>query len=198
MDGTERTRRTDGSSPSRRAFLAGTAAIGATALLAGCTSVAPLGPTVPLPLDDSAALRSVNAFRARNGLPPLRIDGRLMQAARVQAAAMAASDRLDHAAGGRLTGRVTDAGYAWSTTAENIGRGYATFEAAMQGWIGSPGHRRNLLNPNITEIGFAGARSATGGRNYWAQVFAAPRAASGQGTVFRGRVLATGGILRFP
>ncbi|WP_052194758.1 CAP domain-containing protein [Aureimonas altamirensis] len=181
---------------SRRAFVLA----GCAALLAGCAGPMAGGSnTVALPIADGAALASVNRFRAANGLPPLSIDGRLMQAARIQAEAMAASDTLSHTAGGRLPGRVSVAGYEWSTTAENIGRGYADYEAAMRGWIGSPGHRRNLLNPNIVHIGFAGARRADGGRNYWAQVFAAPRpeAAAG-GVAFRGQVLSTGGVLRFP
>lgn len=181
---------------SRRVFVLA----GCAAALAGCAGpLAGGSATIPLPIADGAALASANRFRAANGLPPLSIDGRLMQAARIQAEAMAASDSLSHTAGGRLPGRVAAAGYDWSTTAENIGRGYADYEAAMRGWIGSPGHRKNLLNPNIVHIGFAGARRADGGRNYWAQVFAAPRPdARSRGVAFRGQVLSTGGVLRFP
>lgn len=181
---------------SRRVFVMA----GCAAALAGCAGpMAGGSPTMPLPIAQGAALASVNRFRAANGLPGLSVDGRLMQAARIQAEAMAASDSLSHNAGGRLPGRVSAAGYYWATTAENIGRGYADYEAAMRGWIGSPGHRRNLLNPNIVHIGFAGARSADGGRNYWAQVFAAPRPqAPARGVAFSGQVLSTGGVLRFP
>ncbi|KAA0971149.1 CAP domain-containing protein [Aureimonas fodinaquatilis] len=171
-------------------------ALAGVVLLSGCVSSGQQSATEPLPINRQAALASVNQFRAQNGLPPLRINSQLMAAAQVQSNAMAAQDRLDHNAGGRLPGRVAAAGYNWSTTAENIGRGYANYSAAMAGWIGSSGHRRNLLNPNVTEIGFAGARSVNGGRNYWTQVFAAPRQAPQPGgVVFTGRAVTIGGML---
>jgi uncharacterized protein YkwD len=44
----------------------------------------------------------------------------------------------------------------------------------MSGWMNSPGHRANLLNPNMTEIGLGLAYTA-GGYPYWTQDFAAPR-----------------------
>lgn len=141
--------------------------------LAACASTPPAGPTEPIAFDRSAALASVNAFRAEHKLAPLAINDRLMRTAAAQSAAMATRDRMDHAVAGRLDGRIEKEGYRWSTIAENIGRTYATYPRAMAGWIASPHHRANLLNPNITEIGFAGAHTS-GGRNYWTQVFAAP------------------------
>ena len=141
--------------------------------LGACASPLPGGPTDPIAIDRSAALDSVNAFRTGHGLGTLTVDDRLMRTAAAQSAAMAAKDSMDHEVIGRLDGRVEAEGYRWSTIAENIGQIYATYPRAMAGWIASPHHRANLLNPAMTQIGFAGAQ-AKGGRPYWTQVFAAP------------------------
>lgn len=149
--------------------------------LAGCVSSGDPSAVRPLAIAPEAALASVNAFRQANDLPALRLDERLMAAARQQSDAMAARGRLDHDVAGRLTGRLDRAGYDWSATAENIGRGYRDYPAAMEGWIGSPEHRRNLLNPRVTEVGFAGSVDSRDGRNYWTQIFGAEREAMPSG-----------------
>nr|WP_090667840.1 CAP domain-containing protein [Aureimonas jatrophae] len=145
--------------------------------LAGCLSFdakAPANFVQTLPIERDEGLRAVNAFREANGLKPLRTNAQLDLAASRQSEAMARADRMDHAVAGALPSRAERAGYHWGTVAENIGRGYPDYAAAMKGWINSPGHRRNLLNPNVTEIGFAGARIGDGGTRYWTQILAAP------------------------
>jgi len=47
--------------------------------------------------------------------------------------------------------------------------------AMMDDWKRSPGHRRNMLTPNITEIG-VGAAQGKSGRWYFVQVFGRPHA----------------------
>lgn len=153
----------------------GAVAILAAALLPGCLAFGDRRETVAVPVDEPAALAAVNAFRAENGLRPVASDPRLMAAAGTQSEAMAVRDDLDHAVAGNLPGRLDSAGYRWSATAENIGRGYGDHATALRGWIGSPSHRRNLLNPAVTDIGFAAARDTEGGRIYWTQIFAAPK-----------------------
>ena len=49
--------------------------------------------------------------------------------------------------------RVTLAGYVWSTTGENIAAGYRTPAEVVAGWIGSPGHCVNLMNPAYKHLG---------------------------------------------
>jgi len=145
--------------------------------LAGCLAIADPAPPDPLEtlaIDQDAGLRAVNGFRARNGLKPLMVNAQLGIAALGQSRAMARADRMDHAVAGALPGRAERAGYHWGTVAENIGRGYADYDAAMEGWIHSPGHRRNLLDPRVTEIGFAGVRMGADGTRYWTQILASP------------------------
>ena len=62
------------------------------------------------------------------------------------------------------------------TIAENLAAGYSSVGDAMGGWKASAGHRRNLLNPNVTEIGIAAVATPPGSkhRNYWALILASP------------------------
>lgn len=107
-------------------------------------------------------------------MPALRMEAHLMAAAAAQSAAMAKRGKMDHEVAGILPDRVRAAGYDWTTTAENIATSFRDYESAMAGWVASPGHRKNLLNPQVTEIGFAAARGADG-KPYWTQIFARPR-----------------------
>jgi uncharacterized protein YkwD len=69
--------------------------------------------------------------------------------------------------------RMTAAGYRYRMAAENIAAGYATPQAVVDGWMNSPGHRANILNCGLTQIGVG---YATGGsyRTYWTEDFATP------------------------
>ena len=119
----------------------------------------------------------VSAYRARNGLGPVGTDPRLNWVASAQSMAMAGRDRLSHNAGGSLPRRLSAGGYAWDAAAENIGAGYSSLGAAMQGWEVSAEHRKNLLNSHVTEIGVAAAAPPPGSRfrTYWTLVLATPR-----------------------
>jgi uncharacterized protein YkwD len=52
--------------------------------------------------------------------------------------------------------------------AENIASGQNTVDAAVQAWIDSPKHLKNMLG-SYKGLGVAAARSSDG-RNYWAMV----------------------------
>lgn len=148
-----------------------------TLALSACAGAPrPSGPSQEIALDRTKALGSVNAFRAEHGMPALRMETHLMTAAAAQSAAMARRGKMDHEVAGLLPDRVRAAGYDWTTTAENIATSFRDYDSAMAGWVASPGHRKNLLNPRVTEIGFAAARSADG-KPYWTQIFARPRTA---------------------
>jgi uncharacterized protein YkwD len=72
--------------------------------------------------------------------------------------------------------RVSNAGYDWSTTGENIAAGQQTIDAVMTAWLDSPGHCANIMHPSYTEFG-AASYTVDGSDFpiYWTQVFAAPR-----------------------
>lgn len=145
------------------------------ALGACATASLPSAPAEQLTLDRTRALGSVNAFRAEHGMPPLRMEAHLMAAAAAQSAAMAKRGKMDHEVAGKLPDRVRAAGYDWTTTAENIAASFRDHDSAMAAWVASPGHRKNLLNTQVTEIGFAAAKGADG-KPYWTQIFGKPRA----------------------
>ena len=145
------------------------------AALSAC-STASVQPVTPISVSAARTASMVSAYRAQHGLGPVSVDSRLMVAAETQARAMGERDRMGHRVAGALPRRVTRAGYDWSAAAENLGAGYPSLDATMAGWRNSSGHRANLLNPNVTEIGIAAVATPPGSKNrsYWALILAAP------------------------
>ena len=71
--------------------------------------------------------------------------------------------------------RITAAGYSWTAAGENIASGQESVREAVAGWIKSPGHCANLMNPRYREMGIAAAVNAgSEGGIYWVQTFGAP------------------------
>jgi len=145
--------------------------------------LAPGGAAPSRAAEDPAAsmLAAVNAVRASNGLAALRLEPRLVRAAREHAARMVARDFFDHQdpGGPSLGERLVGVGYGFAFAAENLSAGTAAAAAVVQSWMLSEGHRRNLLEPLAVEAGIAylaaageGARSRY--RHYWVLVVAAP------------------------
>jgi uncharacterized protein YkwD len=129
-----------------------------------------------------AVLAEVNAFRAREGLPPLRLEERLSQAALAHSADMLARGQLSHDGGdgSKPWDRVQRHGYRWRAVRENVAAGQATAAEVVAGWIASPGHRANMVARDVTEVGvgFAAAAGMMPGnvpRRFWTLKLAAPR-----------------------
>jgi uncharacterized protein YkwD len=110
--------------------------------------------------------------------PPLTLAAKLTRAAREHAQDMAKHSELAHEGsdGSTPAQRVTREGYAWRTVGENVAAGPTTADEVMAGWLASPGHCENLMDPRFTEMGLAYTVDSTSDSGvYWAQVFAAPR-----------------------
>ena len=103
--------------------------------------------------------------------PPLAIEGRLTAAAQGHAADMLATGELSHTGsnGSSLKDRVEDQRYQWSRLAENVAWGFEDVATVVDGWLGSPGHCENMMDPDLTELGVGRADL------YWVQVFGSPR-----------------------
>jgi uncharacterized protein YkwD/stress response protein SCP2 len=133
----------------------------------------------PTPWADplSEVVRLTNQQRAMHGLGPLSPQPLLAQAAAAHSADMAARQFFDHRNpdGLQVADRVTALGYRYATVAENIAAGQRTPGEVVTGWMNSPGHRHNILLPEITQIGVGYAPSADVYGCYWTQVFGAPR-----------------------
>lgn len=71
-----------------------------------------------------------------------------------------------------VSNRADNVGYNWRAIGENIAAGQLEIEEVHQGWLDSPGHCRNIMNPLFTEVGAAcvpGVETDYG--TYWAVVF---------------------------
>lgn len=119
-----------------------------------------------------------NAERAKVGCGALTVNAILTSAAQAHSADMAAHDYFDHNSqdGRSPFDRITAAGYRFSTAAENIAAGQRTPQAVMTSWMNSPGHKANILNCALHEIGvgYATGSSSTYGV-YWTQDFGTRR-----------------------
>lgn len=116
-------------------------------------------------------LRMANADRARAGLPALKMDQGLVQAARAHAAKMASQKQLSHQFSGEpsLTDRISATSTLHLARAgENVALA-TTAEDAHDALMSSPPHRDNLLNTGYNVAGFGVFRS--GNRLYVAQDF---------------------------
>lgn len=107
--------------------------------------------------DRSAIGQMLNAERAAHGLPPVTPSARLKRAAMGHARDMSVRNFFSHVGsdGRRLGQRVRAQGYSFCLVAENIAKGQTSLEEVVQGWMDSPGHRRNMLARGVTEYGFA-------------------------------------------
>lgn len=121
--------------------------------------------------DAQGVLEAVNTQRRERGLVALVLDERLTQAAAAHARDLVRRGTLGHRGsdGSTLGQRVTRAGYNWSTVAENLA---LTTAASPRGvvalWMKSRGHRKNLLNREVTQMGLAHIRTI------WVLVLARP------------------------
>jgi len=113
-----------------------------------------------------------NKRRKAHGCGPLVLRKTLRKAARRHTVRMAEAGQLEHQLPGEpdLGRRVTNAGYTgWTMLAENIAYGYPTPRAVVRGWMGSQGHRANILNCRLNHIGVGLVRAH--GVAWWTQVF---------------------------
>jgi len=133
------------------------------------------------------ALALVNAARARGArcgdrsfapAPPVTLSGTLGGVALGHASDMAINNYFEHQdlSGHTPADRVRSVGYHEKLVGENIAFGPRTAEEVVQGWMDSPGHCENIMDPRFAEMGIAFAAGHAKRGLYWVQVFATPRA----------------------
>jgi uncharacterized protein YkwD len=133
------------------------------------------------------ALQLVNQVRARGThcgdelfgpAPPLTLSGTLSDVASGHANDMAQKNYFEHVdpAGHSPADRVRATGYQEKLVGENIAYGPKTVDEVVQGWLDSPGHCENIMDPRFVEMGLALAPGRVKRGLYWVQVFAEPRA----------------------
>ena len=125
---------------------------------------------------ERSILHHTNRQRREANLKPLKSNRSLIRAARRHSRWMARKDKLSHdgAGGSTPSRRARESGY-YAPVSENIRQcGSARRrifswrstrrlgEAAVIDWMNSPGHRKNLLDPDAKVIGIGVARNRKG------------------------------------
>ncbi len=93
----------------------------------------------------------VDQQRRRRGLPPLIENAHLNRSAQGWSDTMVAARMFSH--GADFGGRITAAGFHWSSAGENIATGYPTAAAVVAAWMDSAGHCANILSPTYRYVG---------------------------------------------
>ncbi len=119
------------------------------------------------------ATARVCGTQAYPAAPPLASNAALDAAALAHSNEMAALRYFSHQGqdGSQVGDRAKRAGYHWQHIGENIASGMRTPEDAVAGWVASPGHCANLMNPAFTDMGSAYGKSRESGIVFWTQVF---------------------------
>ena len=117
-----------------------------------------------------------NIARQQNGVPPLRWNNQLTEAARWFAWDSVENRPQPYCGHQDTQGHWPDYrarafGYKGSAGAENAYCGYMEPQDAINGWLNSPGHRANLLDPNSRELGLGYYLRQNDWRGYVVQDF---------------------------
>jgi uncharacterized protein YkwD len=154
----------------------------ATALLTGSTLAREATPVSALPAEQvqQQVLDLVNNARARGRTcgneqyapaAPLAISDKLHRAARAHARDMARRNYFEHQGrdGKSPKDRVQREGYRLRLTGENIAFGPETAAEVVAGWLTSPGHCANIMDPRFRDMGVAVSQGRKRGHFYWVQ-----------------------------
>jgi len=143
-------------------------------------------PALDLVRVEQLIFTGTNQFRTQEKRGPLKTNPQLAGAGQAFAEYLAHTDKFSHTADGKEPwDRTTKAGYQHCIILENIAYEYnsAGFTAEaladdfVHGWENSPGHRKNMLDPDVQDIGVGLARSSRTGRYYAVQDFGRPKSA---------------------
>lgn len=139
------------------------------------------------PILATRALQLINNVRARgtrcgNELfgpaPPVTLSSTLGSVAFGHADDMATNNYFEHEDlhGQSPSDRVRATGYEEKLVGENIAYGPKSVDEVVQGWLDSPGHCENIMDPRFVEMGLGYATSHDSKHAlYWVQVLATPR-----------------------
>jgi uncharacterized protein YkwD len=162
--------------------------LGSVYVAPASAKVAPASTPAQAPVQATRALQLVNEVRARGArcgdrsfgpAPPVRLSQTLGGVAFGHADDMAKHNYFEHE---DLTGRspadrVRAVGYQEKLVGENIAYGPKSAEEVVQGWLDSPGHCENIMDPRFAEMGIAYAAGQASRRGlFWVQLLVAPKA----------------------
>ncbi|ARI75830.1 CAP domain-containing protein [Halobacillus mangrovi] len=114
-------------------------------------------------------IKLTNQARKKNGLTPLKTSADVGEVAQTKAEDMSDNNYFSHTSPtyGTPFDMLKEFGVDYRTAAENIAAGQQTPDEVVKGWLNSPGHRKNIMNKNLTHIGVGFAQDG----QYWTQMF---------------------------
>ena len=151
-------------------LLALSGAVGGTASAADATPAS----TERLQALDVQILARLNATRTAHGLRPLVVSGQLENAAVAHSRDLLQAGVFQHDSPDgtsfvqRLKRFYSPSGYSSWTAGENIlyNTGDIDADTAIQAWLDSPPHRRNMLDPEWREVGIGSVHASTAGGTF--------------------------------
>jgi uncharacterized protein YkwD len=141
------------------------------------TSIVP-NSTSPILIRD--LINCTNIQRKNNNLAELNLNSKLNNAAQAKVNDMVKRDYWAHTLpdGQQPWVFIASAGYQYKTAGENLAYGFDNGADITTGWMNSPAHRENMLNPKFTEVGFGSAYSpnfvGNNGQTVVVAMYAAP------------------------
>jgi len=124
-------------------------------------------------LSREAIVGLTNSVRAANGLAALSENQLLTTIAEERAKDMLEKQYFDHISptGEQASDLAQRLGYRYKIVAENIASGiFMTNQKIIDGWMQSPGHQKNILSPEVREIGVSVIKGRMSGQNTWVSV----------------------------
>lgn len=120
-----------------------------------------------------------NEERKAEGVPQLSLNPLVMRAAQLKAEDMAKEAYYAHVSPDGETPMhwLDQVGYKYQYVGENLTANIMDEESVVSAWMGSPGHRRNLLDPKFTHVGIGVAEGTYKGKPalFVVQMLATPK-----------------------
>lgn len=133
--------------------------------------------TFSVSFDPEKARDIINNYRKEKKLKPLKLNSELTDVAKLHSKDLSKWDRISHygSDGSNPTDRLKKTGYNFRVAVENVGSGTTNFEQIFDGWTKSPGQNKNLLLPEVSEMGLALIQNPkTEFKFFWTLILAAP------------------------
>lgn len=112
-------------------------------------------------------LEETNSYRVEKNIPKLASNEKLRAAAQKKAEDMAAKNYFSHTSpNGKTPWKwLAEEGYHYAVAGENLAVNFENAKELVSGWMGSPLHRKNILNGNYREVGIGIAKGNFEGKS---------------------------------
>ncbi len=152
-----------------------------TTLIATTPLLAQNNPDSPVTANAETVVQDINRMRALNGVPPMRVDPLLVQAAQAHVEDMVANNNYSHygSDGSTVAVRVSRTGFQSQAGVSENWVAVASDAGAITWWMNSYIHRTNLLNPKWTSVGVGGKVDPRNNMHLFVAVFGAAAGENG-------------------